>query len=148
MSRTSDYWRDREREWLEQHLKDEAKYAKEVQAIYDYMLDEIEKYAKQLDLGEDIDWAELKNYVRQSVSDKETSGKIASDILAKTGIGAFGGAIVGGLHGAVLSGVASLALAITQATDSGTRTREAAYNIRSLYLNVLNNLTEEAKSRL
>lgn len=43
MSRTSDYWRDREREWLEQHLKDEAKYAKEVQAIYDYMLDEIEK---------------------------------------------------------------------------------------------------------
>lgn len=43
MSRTSDYWRDREREWLEQYLKDEAKYAKDVQSIYDYMLDEIEK---------------------------------------------------------------------------------------------------------
>lgn len=43
MSRTSDYWRDREREWLEQYLKEEAKYAKDVQAIYDYMLDEIEK---------------------------------------------------------------------------------------------------------
>lgn len=43
MTKSSDYWRDREREWLEQYLKDEAEYEKDVQAIYDYMLDEIEK---------------------------------------------------------------------------------------------------------
>ena len=115
---------------------------------YEPMLDEIEKYAKQLDLGGDVDWTELKNYVRQSISDKETGFKMIGDVLTKTGVGAAGGAVIGGPYGAVLGGLASLALAISQQNDSANRNLETANNIRSLYLNVLNNLTEEAKSRL
>ncbi len=43
MSKSSDYWRKREEEWLAQIRKSEKAQADEVQAIYDYMLDEIEK---------------------------------------------------------------------------------------------------------
>lgn len=43
MTRSSDYWRKREEEWLAQIRKNEKAQAEEVQAIYDYMLDEIEK---------------------------------------------------------------------------------------------------------
>ena len=43
MSKSSDYWRRREEEWLAQIRKSEKAQAEEVQAIYDYMLDEIEK---------------------------------------------------------------------------------------------------------
>lgn len=43
MSKSSDYWRKREEEWLAQIRKSEEVQADEVQAIYDYMLDEIEK---------------------------------------------------------------------------------------------------------
>ena len=43
MSKSSDYWRKREEEWLAQIRKSEKAQAEEVQAIYDYMLDEIEK---------------------------------------------------------------------------------------------------------
>lgn len=43
MSKSSDYWRKREEEWLAQIRKNEKAQAEEVQAIYDYMLDEIEK---------------------------------------------------------------------------------------------------------
>lgn len=43
MTRSSDYWRKREEEWLAQIRKSEEVQADEVQAIYDYMLDEIEK---------------------------------------------------------------------------------------------------------
>jgi SPP1 gp7 family putative phage head morphogenesis protein len=43
MSKSSDYWRRREEEWLAQNRKSEKAQADEVQAIYDYMLDEIEK---------------------------------------------------------------------------------------------------------
>ena len=43
MSKSSDYWRKREEEWLAQIRKSEKAQAEEVQAIYDYMLDQIEK---------------------------------------------------------------------------------------------------------
>lgn len=43
MSKSSDYWRKREEEWLAQIRKNEKAQAEEVQAIYDYMLDQIEK---------------------------------------------------------------------------------------------------------
>lgn len=43
MTRSSDYWRKREEEWLAQIRKSEKAQAEEVQAIYDYMLDQIEK---------------------------------------------------------------------------------------------------------
>lgn len=43
MSKSSDYWRKREEEWLAQIRKSEKAQVEEVQAIYDYMLDQIEK---------------------------------------------------------------------------------------------------------
>lgn len=43
MSKSSDYWRKREEEWLAQIRKSEKAQVEEVQVIYDYMLDQIEK---------------------------------------------------------------------------------------------------------
>lgn len=37
------YWRDRELEWKKKRLKDEQKYADEIQEIYANMMDSVEK---------------------------------------------------------------------------------------------------------
>lgn len=43
MSKSSNYWRKREREWKKADLRDEAKYIQEIQDIYSTMLNQINK---------------------------------------------------------------------------------------------------------
>lgn len=43
MSKSSNYWRNREREWKKADLKDEAEYIQEIQDIYSTMLTQINK---------------------------------------------------------------------------------------------------------
>ena len=43
MSKSSNYWRKREREWKKADLKDEAEYIQEIQDIYSTMLTQINK---------------------------------------------------------------------------------------------------------
>lgn len=73
MSKSSDYWRKREEEWLAQIRKSEKAQAEEVQAIYDYMLDEIEKeinsFFEKYAAKEGITMAEAKK--RASTNDIE-----------------------------------------------------------------------------
>lgn len=71
MSKSSDYWRKREEEWLAQIRKSEKAQVEEVQAIYDYMLDQIEKeinsFFEKYAAKEGISMAEAKRELIPSI---------------------------------------------------------------------------------
>lgn len=67
---SSDYWRKREEEWLEECEKEENKWAKEIQKVYEDMIDEIEEqiavwYQRYGD-GANMTMQEAKEYLSKT----------------------------------------------------------------------------------
>ena len=89
MSKSSNYWRKREREWKKADLKDEAEYIQEIQDIYSTMLTQINKeiesffvrysnkegmsMAEAKRKASDIDIKEYEKKVKKYVKEKDFS---------------------------------------------------------------------------
>lgn len=89
MSKSSNYWRKREREWKKADLKDEAEYIQEIQDIYSTMLTQINKeiesffvrysnkegmsMAEAKRMASDIDIKEYKKKAKKYVKEKDFS---------------------------------------------------------------------------